>query len=380
MTAAALVAAAGLLLAWSNGANDNQKGVATLRGSGTLSPRAALALATLATAAGGLASVALSGGLVRSFRGAGILPDASLGDPALLAAVGSAAAATILAATRLGMPTSTTHALLGALLGAALVVAPAGIDGAELASRFVQPLLVSPLAAIALAAPAASVARRLARGADARPDGAAGAVAAEAACVCVEACAPVAGPGVLAIAPALPALSTGTLAECDDRPALARVRVPRALDVVHVASGASVCFARALNDTPKIAALLVGLELAGLEHGAAAGGIAVAGAMALGGLVHSERVARTISERITPMRPVEGALANLATAGLVLGASALALPVSTTHVSCGALFGLGIASGEARWGTIGRILLAWGSTLPFAAALSAALVLAARSW
>lgn len=373
---AILLCLAALLLAWSNGANDNQKGVATLRGSGALSARAALVLATLATAAGSLASIALSGGLVRSFRGAGLLPDASLGDPALLAAVGSAAALTIVAATRLGMPTSTTHALLGALLGAALVVAPAGIDGGALVARFVQPLALSPLCAIALAAPAAWAARRIGeRRARGRARHGSAGESASASCVCVGATPVLAAPGLLAVGPALPVLSSGTVAECARRPAVARLRVPSAIDLAHLASGATVCFARALNDTPKIAALLVGAELLG----ASAPSVAVALAMGLGGVLHSEGVARTMSERITPMRPAEGALANLSTGALVLGASALALPVSTTHVSCGALFGLGVASGEARWGTIARILLAWVSTLPAAASLSAGLVLAARA-
>ena len=49
---------------------------------------------------------------------------------------------------------------------------------------------------------------------------------------------------------------------------------------------------------------------------------------------------------------------------IVLGASRLGMPVSTTHVSCGALFGLGTVTGQARWGMMGKILLAWLTTLP----------------
>ncbi len=55
---------------------------------------------------------------------------------------------------------------------------------------------------------------------------------------------------------------------------------------------------------------------------------------------------------------------------VVLFASRLGLPVSTT--SCGALFGIGLITGQARWKTIGRILLAWVTTLPVAAALAGA--------
>jgi len=64
------------------------------------------------------------------------------------------------------------------------------------------------------------------------------------------------------------------------------------------------------------------------------------------------------------------------TASLVLLASPLGLPVSTTHVSCGALFGIGVSNGEARWKTIGAIAGAWTVTLPAAAFLSALAALA----
>jgi PiT family inorganic phosphate transporter len=100
--------------------------------------------------------------------------------------------------------------------------------------------------------------------------------------------------------------------------------------------------------------------------------VLIAVAMAGGGLLQAKSVARTMSERITTMNPGQGFTANLITAGLVIGASRYGLPVSTTHVSCGALFGIGTVTGEARWRTIGGILLAWITTLPLAALLGAA--------
>ena len=56
---------------------------------------------------------------------------------------------------------------------------------------------------------------------------------------------------------------------------------------------------------------------------------------------------------------------------LVLGASRLGVPVSTTHVSCGALFGLGAVTGQAQWKVVGSIVLAWLITLPVATVLAA---------
>jgi PiT family inorganic phosphate transporter len=120
----ALVLLGVLWLAWSNGANDNFKGVATLYGSGVLGYRGALLLATFSTLAGALLSVWLAQNLVQTFSGNGLISTDGMNDAAMnnimLAATGIGAGATVLLATWLGMPTSTTHALTGALLGAAL--------------------------------------------------------------------------------------------------------------------------------------------------------------------------------------------------------------------------------------------------------------------
>lgn len=74
------------------------------------------------------------------------------------------------------------------------------------------------------------------------------------------------------------------------------------------------------------------------------------------------------------MNPGQGFTANAITSLLVIGASTLGLPVSTTHVSCGALFGIGAVTRQAHWTTIRHILLAWLVTLPIAATLGALLV------
>ncbi|MEX2552682.1 MAG: inorganic phosphate transporter, partial [Actinomycetota bacterium] len=63
----------------------------------------------------------------------------------------------------------------------------------------------------------------------------------------------------------------------------------------------------------------------------------------------------------------QGFAANVMTGLIVIVASRLGMPVSTTHVSCGALFGIGAVTGQARWPFIGQILLVWITTLPCAA-------------
>ncbi|MGZ5440744.1 MAG: inorganic phosphate transporter [Thermoanaerobaculia bacterium] len=82
----------------------------------------------------------------------------------------------------------------------------------------------------------------------------------------------------------------------------------------------------------------------------------VAGAMGAGGLVAGFRVTRTLAEKVTPIEPGNGFAANLVSALLVVVASRFALPVSTTHVSTGAIVGVGLSrgGGDLRWKTIGR--------------------------
>src|SRR5215475_4318990 len=101
-----LLVGAALLVAFVNGANDNFKGVATLYGSGILSYRTALALASVSTAAGSLFSVVAASGLARSLSGRGLVPQAML-TPSFLTAVAIAAGLTVLMATWLGLPVST---------------------------------------------------------------------------------------------------------------------------------------------------------------------------------------------------------------------------------------------------------------------------------
>ena len=148
----------------------------------------------------------------------------------------------------------------------------------------------------------------------------------------------------------------------------------KVLDIGHFLSAGAVSFARGLNDTPKIVAL--GLVTGALDLTWSI--IFVAAVMALGGLINARKVAETVSKRITGMDPDQGLLANLVTSFLVVFASKWGLPVSTTHVSCGALFGIGVANGQARWNVIRTILLAWLLTLPMAAA-SAGLIYAILS-
>ena len=118
-----LIVLAVLFLAYSNGANDNFKGVATLFGSGVTNYRRALAWATVTTFAGSLLALVLAEKLVKSFQGLDLVGEEVAVQPAFVLAASFGAALTVMLATLTGLPVSTTHALLGGLVGAGLVAA-----------------------------------------------------------------------------------------------------------------------------------------------------------------------------------------------------------------------------------------------------------------
>lgn len=365
MPAAPLVLAlAVLFLAYSNGANDNFKGVATLFGSGATNYRNALAWATLTTLAGSLFALLLAQGLVDTFKGKGLVPDTVTGQPSFLLAVSLGAAATVLLATWLGLPVSTTHALTGGLTGAGLLAAAGDVRFTALGTSFVLPLLASPLLALALTVLVYAACRwgRRACGITSRS------------CICVGATYEEVQPqpdGTLALVRTGLAVQVGDASTCVERyqGRVFGVEAGPVLDGLHYLSAGAVGFARGLNDTPKIVALLLGAQA--LPPHAHVSLTLVAAVMAIGGVLNARRVAETMSRRITRMNAGQGFMANLVTALLVTSASGLGLPVSTTHVSCGALFGVGVVNGTAHGRTIVSILLAWVTTLPLAALLGA---------
>ena len=85
-----------------------------------------------------------------------------------------------------------------------------------------------------------------------------------------------------------------------------------------------------------------------------------------GGLLNSRKVAETMSKKITPLNDGQGFTANLSTGLLVLASSFWGLPVSTTHVSVGSLFGIGMATKKYNVEVIKNILYSWLLTLPVA--------------
>jgi PiT family inorganic phosphate transporter len=359
-----LLLTATCFLAYANGANDNFKGVASLFGSDTAGYGGALAWATVTTFLGSAASVVLAERLLTAFSGKGLVPPDIAGGELFLLSVASGAAGTVGLATVLGFPISTTHALVGAIVGAGGLAAGSALDAGMLVSTFVVPLLASPLGAVLLAGALYRALHRTRRAMGVERD----------ACVCVAeplaAIGPRPGSGAVAARTSLTSrlvLGGEHMCRAAYGGRVVGVRWQKLVDGGHFLSAGVVSFARGLNDTPKIAALLLVVHFVDVE-----GGLIVVGlTIAIGGLISARRVALTMSEQITTMSHGQGFAANLATGFLVISASRLGLPVSTTHVSVGSLFGIGLTTGQANLGVVRKIVLAWVVTLPCAAMLAA---------
>ncbi len=298
-------------VAFTNGSNANVKGVASLYGSGTTSLRWTIGWGTLTTLAGSIAAIFLAEGLLDKFSGKGLVRDELLQSPIFTAAVALGAAFTSFLATRLGFPVSTTHALVGALTGAGMAGASQdSVALSALGKNFLFPLLFSPLLAIALGGMTYWALRWLALAPDHRN---------------------------------------------------------RYLDAAHFASAGAASFARGLNDTPKMAALL--LLVPSISHRFAILFIGIA--IAIGAVLDAKKVAETLGKKVTSMTPGQGFAANVVTAILVTTASFHSMPVSTTHVSVGSLFGMGASTRQLHWRKVFEIGLAWLTTVPCGAVFAA---------
>ncbi len=351
---------AACFLAYSNGANDNFKGVATLFGSGTTNYKQAINWATVTTFAGSIAAIFLAEELVKNFSGKGLVPDELLQSPVFAISIALGAAFTILLATKIGMPISTTHSLVGALFGAGVMAIGAEFNFAKLGKTFLIPLIVSPLMAAALSFMMYLIFRHLRKKLGVT----------KTSCLCITETRTFAK-----IEDSNLAFTSGTTLKttycengCIDgyEGRLLGISSQKLLDSLHYLSAGVVSFARGLNDTPKIVGLLVIINTLDIKWGM----IAVAITIAMGGLLNAKKVGVTISKKITPMNSGQGFTANLITGLLVTTASIHGLPVSTTHVSVGSIFGIGTATKKADNKMISKILLSWLLTLPIAALAS----------
>jgi len=158
--------------------------------------------------------------------------------------------------------------------------------------------------------------------------------------------------------------------------------VEKVFAVLMIFTACAMAFAHGSNDVANAVgplAAIVGVIQSGGEavigaKSAVPGWVLLLGAVGIviGLATYGYKVIATIGKEITELTPSRGFAAELATATTVVGASAMGLPVSTTHTLVGAVLGVGLARGigALNLGVIGKIFISWLITLPVGAALS----------
>lgn len=304
-----------MLLAFGSGANDISKSVATLVGSGETNYKKAVILTSLAVACGAIMASAWAIKMTLLFT-QGILASHVVINQLFALAVLGGSIGWILLSTKLGLPVSTTHAIVGSVVLTGIYAF--GFDQVAWASatkKIVLPLLLSPIVAFGLTS---LIFRFLFW--------------------------------------------------------LCRQQYCLNCHWAHWISALSSGFARGLNDTPKILALGLIFYFLVDPHIIVAPRwffLILALSNALGGIMVGFRVTDTLAHKITSMNHLEGFAANLATSILVIAATIKGFPVSTTHVSSSAIMGMGLQKGfqKIQWKIVGEIIAAWLITLPTAGCL-----------
>jgi PiT family inorganic phosphate transporter len=396
-----LAAAFGLFMAWGIGANDVANAMGTSVGSRALSLRQAVVIAAIFEFLGAV----LAGGQVTATIRKGIIDPVLLaGNPELLVfgmlASLLAAGVWLLVASYFGWPVSTTHSIVGAIVGYAIVgIGFAAVQWAKVGT-IVASWVVSPLLAGALAfALFRSVQRLIFDAGD--PFHAAkryvpmyiflvGFIIALVTLLKglkhVGLDLSVGESYVLAAVAGLLAMAIGSIlvgrirlqAEADREFSFANVE--RVFAVLMVFTACAMAFAHGSNDVANAigpVAAIVGVVQSGgdvAQKSALPLWVLVVGATGIiaGLATYGVRVMAVVGERITELTPSRGFAATLAAAATVVVASGTGLPISTTHTLVGAVLGVGMARGIAAINlrVVQSIFMSWIVTLPAGAILS----------
>jgi PiT family inorganic phosphate transporter len=302
---------------FTNGFHDAANAIATTISTRALSPRRALAMSAVLNLAGAFLTTS-----VAATVGNGIVETAEITLP-LVAAALCGAIVWNLVTWRLGLPSSSSHALIGGLIGA--MVAAHGrtfVLWQSILHKVVVPALISPLVGFAL--------------------------------------------GFVVMV----GLYWGFRSW---RP----VKVNRTFRRLQILSAAFVSFSHGANDAQKTMGVMTLALVAGHDQTRFVVPIWVillsALAIALGTYSGGWRIIRTMGQRIISLEPINGFAVESVAASILLTSSFLGLPVSTTQVVSSTILGVGATrnAGAVRWGMAGSILIAWVVTLPASAMVGA---------
>jgi inorganic phosphate transporter, PiT family len=313
-----LVIVVALAFDFTNGFHDTANAMATSIATRALPPRAAVGLAAVLNFVGAFLSLKVAATIAEDIVDAGAIT------PTIVFAGLLGGIFWNLITWRLGLPSSSSHALIGGVVGAVLVAAgPEAVLFDGVLGEVLVPAVLAPILAITVAAVATFLIYRL--------------------------------------------LSK---------------RSQRAFQRGQLASASLVALSHGTNDAQKTMGVITLALIAGgtLDEGASTPTwviIAAATAIALGTFAGGWRIIRTLAHRVTEIQPPQGFAAETSSAAVILAASHAGFPLSTTHVTSGGVMGAGLGrrAAEVHWGVAGRMAIAWLVTLPAAGLMAAAFYL-----
>jgi PiT family inorganic phosphate transporter len=304
---------------FTNGFHDTANVVASSISTRALSPRNAIALASVLNFAGAFISLKVAATIATGIINAGQVTE-TIAFAGLIGAI-----AWNLITWAYGLPSSSSHALIGGVVGAMLAaVGGAGVKGGAIVDKVVVPALIAPVSAFL-----------------------------------------VAGLLIIIIYQVVGRRRPGPVA--------------RTFRIGQIATSAALALAHGTNDAQKTMGVIT---LALVAHGSLAAGhanvpvwvvICAASAISLGTYAGGWRIIRTVGTRIIKMDSAQGFAAQGAGAVVILVSSHFGYPLSSTHVISGAVMGAGAAKrvSAVRWGVAGNIAAAWLVTLPAAGCFGA---------
>ena len=316
-----IVVVTALAFDFTNGFHDTANVVATSISTRAIGPRRAIAIASVLNFAGAFISLKVADTVGQGFV------DTHVVTTTVVFAGLVGAITWNLMTWYVGLPSSSSHALIGGLVGA--VIAAEGwsaVSGQGLVTKLIVPAIVAPLVAFVAAWLSVLLVYRIVRGL--RPGG-----------------------------------------------------VSRGFKLGQVVSGGLLALSHGTNDAQKTMGVITLALVASGKLSAASFHvpvwvvIAAATAISLGTFTGGWRIIKTMGTKIISMDPAQGFVAQTAGAAVILAASHSGYPLSTTHVISGGITGAGAAKrlSAVRWGVAREIVIAWVLTLPSAALVGAAI-------
>ncbi|MEU5436378.1 inorganic phosphate transporter [Streptomyces sp. NPDC020719] len=317
----AIVVVTALVFDFTNGFHDTANAMATTISTGALKPKAAVAMSAALNLVGAFLSVEVA----KTISG-GIINEKGIRTEVIFAALVGAILWNLVT-WLLGLPSSSSHALFGGLIGAAVMSAGwSSVNGSTVVTKVLLPAVAAPIVAGVASMLATRLTYRINRNVD-------------------------------------PAAEKATA---------------KGYRAGQIASAGLVSLAHGTNDAQKTMGIItLALVTGGVLHPGAnppmwvivSAGMAIAMGTYLGGW----RIIRTMGKGLTELAPPQGFAAQSGAATVILASSHLGFSLSTTQVCSGSVMGAGLGrkGGVVRWSTATRMFVAWGLTLPAAGLVGA---------